>query len=276
MQALPVYLIHWNAPEWVAEACKSIQHSDIPVSLTVVDNGPRAATARLALPPNVRLLQSGGNLGFAGGANVALRDWLEGSCRWCLIGAHDLQTSPSDLRLMVEAGDRAPSFGILGPGTTTDYYAGHYLGWTAGIQERTVMNGTCLLLRRECILDVGLFDPQFGSYGEDDELCFRARSRGWKVGRVPGTGAHGLGSAADNRTALRMRNLVMLAIKTSGRRAGVRMLFGHARILGLATLRMWLPGSIGVEARRVAAARWYGLTRGLPLIWLPMDPPPRP
>ena len=38
--AVPVYIVHWNAPEWVASTCASFLDSTVPVSVTVVDNGP--------------------------------------------------------------------------------------------------------------------------------------------------------------------------------------------------------------------------------------------
>jgi N-acetylglucosaminyl-diphospho-decaprenol L-rhamnosyltransferase len=41
--------------------------------------------------------------------------------------------------------------------------------------------GCCLLLRRECVEDLGGLDEQFFLYYEDVDLCLRARARGWSV-----------------------------------------------------------------------------------------------
>jgi GT2 family glycosyltransferase len=275
---LPVYLIHWNAPQWVKSSVTSLLRSDMPVSITVVDNGPPSATEQLELPASVRLVPSGGNLGYAGGANVGLRDWLGGESEWCVIGAHDLHVAEDDLRKMLSAAESTQTFGILGPGTDTHagkaYYAGQHLGWSEGVEERSSMSGTCLFLRRRCIQEVGLFDPQFGSYGEDDELCSRAQRLGWKVGRIPGTTAHGLGTQAANRRDLQMRNAVLLAIKVSGRWAGVRVLARHLKVLMLCALRPLGPR--GSQHRDVVGQRWYGLRHGVPLLWARIEAPPKP
>jgi len=278
-QPLPVYLIHWNAPDWVRSATDSILSSDIPVSVSVVDNGPPEATAALRLSERVRVLPTGGNLGYAGGANVALRDWLDGPSDWCVVGAHDLHVQPSDLRKLVEAGKRAPSFGILGPGTTEHggrpYWSGRYLGESGGIEKRTAMSGTCLLLRRQCIRDIGLFDTQFESYCEDDELCARARRSGWSVGRVPGTYSHGIGNQAGDRNYRIAKNRVLLAMKSSGSKtAGLKVLLFYARSIVSSSTKLVLGRGNQLEHRQTISDRWYGIRHGAPLLWKRMQSPP--
>jgi N-acetylglucosaminyl-diphospho-decaprenol L-rhamnosyltransferase len=51
-------------------------------------------------------------------------------------------------------------------------------------RERTRVawaTGCCLLVRRECLLDLGGFDEDYFLYYEDVDLCRRARERGWHV-----------------------------------------------------------------------------------------------
>lgn len=276
---LPVYLVHWNAPEWVSSAAISILASDIPVAVTVVDNGPASATAAMDLPSEVRIISTGGNRGYAGGANVALRDWLPTGADWCVIGAHDLHVESSDLRRMLTAAWVAPSFGILGPDTREhggrSYYAGKHLGYSEGIEERSVMSGTCLLLRRSCILQIGLLDEQFGSYGEDDELCHRARRYGWKVGRVSGTRAHGLGTKASNRRELVVRNRVLLQIKLTGKRsAGIPVLGHYLKELTVLAMRGAMSAGFREEHRGRTKSTLSGLRRGFPMLWAELEPPP--
>jgi GT2 family glycosyltransferase len=56
-----------------------------------------------------------------------------------------------------------------------------------GRQRREVpwVTGCCLLIRGECLRDVGGLDRRFFLYYEDVDLCRRARARGWSVGYEP-------------------------------------------------------------------------------------------
>lgn len=48
--------------------------------------------------------------------------------------------------------------------------------------DAVTVGGFCLLIRREALEDVGLYDEAFGrGYGEESDWCMRARSRGWRV-----------------------------------------------------------------------------------------------
>jgi len=47
------------------------------------------------------------------------------------------------------------------------------------------VTGCCLLIRRECLRDLGGLDRSFFLYYEDVDLCRRARDRGWSVWYEP-------------------------------------------------------------------------------------------
>ncbi len=48
--------------------------------------------------------------------------------------------------------------------------------------DAVTVGGFCLLMRREALDDVGLYDEIYGrGYGEESDWCMRARRRGWKV-----------------------------------------------------------------------------------------------
>lgn len=53
------------------------------------------------------------------------------------------------------------------------------------IAEVPAVSGSCMLIRREAIEQVGFFDEDYYAYQEDADLCFRARKAGWKVFYVP-------------------------------------------------------------------------------------------
>src|SRR5260221_6832597 len=51
--------------------------------------------------------------------------------------------------------------------------------------DTTWCSGAALLLRREAFMDVGGFDPRLFMYGEDVDLSWRLRAKGWRIGYRP-------------------------------------------------------------------------------------------
>ncbi|MGH9228130.1 MAG: glycosyltransferase family 2 protein [Acidimicrobiales bacterium] len=236
--ALPVYLVHHDAPDWVRSSVASILRSDTPVAVTVVDNGP---PQDLGLPAEVRVLATGRNTGYAGAANAAITDWLSGDAAYAVVGAHDLHVEPDTLRALVDAAESEPRAGVVAPTLSTNA-VGQAVGTQGALDLRAWVSGTCLLLRRSCIEAVGGFDELFGSYGEDDELCWRVRRAGWLVARVPGATGHGLGSGAGRRRRrLQYRNFVLLAYRTRGLRGALRIQAGHVHMTAIALGRRDWP-----------------------------------
>lgn len=234
-ELLPVYLVHWSAPDWCAAAAASILGSrGVDLRLFVVDNGgaePRALAA--ALPPGVEILPSGANRGFTGGANVGIADWLRRfpEALFAVIGAHDLHVEPDALAQLVAAARAHPDYGILGPSITAPrpFSGGIWDGRRhralplepqTPLARRDWVSGHCMLLRRECVEEIGGFDERLGSYVEDVELCLRAGDAGWAVGVVGPAVAWGLGSRSPAAGALAEANLVLLHLLRGGRRAG--------------------------------------------------------
>jgi GT2 family glycosyltransferase len=75
-------------------------------------------------------------------------------------------------------------------------------------------HGFCMYLRRDCLSDVGLLreDLFAQGYGEENDLCIRARHLGWRHVAVPGVFVAHAGSTSFDgaRAQLLARNLVIL------------------------------------------------------------------
>lgn len=55
------------------------------------------------------------------------------------------------------------------------------------VSEVKAVSGSCMLIRRETLIDVNYFDERFFAYQEDSDFCLQARKLGWKIYYVPGT-----------------------------------------------------------------------------------------
>lgn len=258
---LPVYLVHWNAPEWLRQACRSVLASTgVAVDVAVVDNGGLTTQ----LPREVRIIATGRNTGYTGGANVAIRDWMTSDAPFAVVASHDLIVEPRALAVLVAAAIAHPSFGLLAPQPpdTGSRRSGARHG---EVVEFDWVSGQCILMRREAICEIGEFDERFGSYVEDVDLCYRARVSGWRVGVVPGARAQGQGrvSRAANRRGL--ANHVLFAAKHHGRTAAYRCA-GSLVASGLhhaaaAAVRPGLRRQHASEAMYAVRAAFAGLRR---------------
>jgi SAM-dependent methyltransferase len=66
--------------------------------------------------------------------------------------------------------------------------------------------GASLLIRRDVLHEVGGLDPAFFTYGEEMDLCRRARERGFAVALVPASRVRHVGEGSSRTRLLRWRN----------------------------------------------------------------------
>lgn len=182
----------------------------------VADNGSTdgAPERAAAAHPGLRLLPTGGNLGYGGAANHGA---AASSAPFLLVANPDVVFEPGSVATLLAAAQRHPAGGAFGPlilrpdGSrypsaralpSLGRGIGHALcgwwwpgnPWSRGYrQERGAprereagwLSGSCLLLRREAFDAVGGFDPGYFMYFEDLDLCERITAAGWSCRYVP-------------------------------------------------------------------------------------------
>lgn len=281
--AIPVFLVHFDAPDWCRSAVMSLRRSrGADLEIVVIDNGGEPLG-----PLPCEVVRMSNNLGYAGGANVALQTWRTRFPRapFAVIGSHDLHVDPHSLCRLLEAMASDQQLGVAGPvlvesprstggewrrfRRTQSFDASITLATTP--VERSWLSGTCLMLRRDCVDAVGTFDEAFGSYMEDVDYCLRARDAGWKVAVVPGATAHGLGSSSSRSFELIARNRVRLLVKREGRSGALRAVAeALVRVPGLVARGVRHPGQRSTYIREAwsllqvpsfaARSAWKGRT----------------
>lgn len=276
-ESLDVFIVHWEKPDWCLSAVHSIAQSDVPVSITVINNSPALGQTLLdsSLVP-ISLITTSGNIGYASAANIGLAEWLRGTSEFAVIGSHDLHVDSNAIRLMLAAIRSDDRLGIVGP-ILTDKVSGansidSHNPDESGTSEAAWLSGTCLLVRRACIEQIGGFDRVFHSYVEDVDLCWRAIAAGWKLGLVKGARARGLGSGdavasykLATRNSLRLRYIhhgtkgflrsylaqIILVVKMA-----IKCLSPHqTHIERTRQIRNTLARGVGLLPRRVLFAR---------------------
>ena len=173
--------------------------------VVVVDNASTDGTpeAVRAAAPEVTVIETGDNLGFAGGCHVGVRAC---TAPLILLLNPDAVPAPGCVDALRARADDRPEWGawqalVTMPDERIVNTAGnvaHYLGFgwagecgrpVAQVQERPhevgFGSGAALVVRREAWDAVGGFDERYFMYGEDLDLSLRLRLAGWGVGIAP-------------------------------------------------------------------------------------------
>lgn len=181
-----------------------------PFRLILVDDGSenevRDMLIEFARNHAAHLIRHDTAQGYTRAANVGLR---AATAPWMVLLNSDTVVTPDWLDRMVEHAKADPQIGLIGPLSNTASWqsvpevqengdwAMNPLPSGLGTDEMAMivaasaarqsiplpfLNGFCLLLRRELVAKIGLFDEEnFGEgYGEENDYCIRARKAGWR------------------------------------------------------------------------------------------------
>lgn len=204
--------------------------------VVMADNGSTdgAPEAAAAAHDHVRLLRTGGNIGYGGAINRAVAE-IDPEIEFIVVANPDVSWGPGSIDALLEAATRWPRAAALGPlihepdgsvypsartvpGLVSG--AGHaILGtvwpsnpWTRryrrddeAVTERPVgwLSGSCLLLRRAAFDSVDGFDSRYFMYMEDVDLGDRLGRAGWLNVYAPSAEVtHAKGHAAGRHPEL--------------------------------------------------------------------------
>jgi GT2 family glycosyltransferase len=265
---LTIVLVTWNGLEVTAAALDSIRsHAfGITYEVIVVDNGSTKDATVTELParfPWVTFIANGTNLGFTRANNQGIR---RSRGRYVLLLNSDTVQTQNALGAAVRYMDAHPDVGALGilhknndagrsfqpsffpfPNATGATRALLGLGRKTSpapiVVEQDVdwVCGSFLMIRRECLDQVGLLDERYFAYQEDVDWCLQAQRAGWKVRFWPGVSMIHLGSVAAphlrDKTGLMIRSQLTYLSKNHGRPAAVAFYLAMAARLGVGLCR---------------------------------------
>jgi GT2 family glycosyltransferase len=201
---LAVVIVSYNSAAELPATLERL-HAELEAGdeVVVVDNASTDGSADLVrrVAPWARLVETGANLGFAGGSNVGA---AETTAPVLFFLNPDAAPASSCLSVLREAaanerwGAWQPM--VTMPGGREINTAGgiiHFLGfgWAGhcgepigdGVRAETVAfpSGAALCVRRTAWDALGGFDPKYFMYGEDLDLGLRLWLTGWEVGVEP-------------------------------------------------------------------------------------------
>ena len=206
-----VIVVSYNGLRWYDRCLGSLQSSEIPLNVVVVDNASTDGSVGVIRQrfPDVVILPQERNLGFGQANNLGMRYALDHGADCVFLLNQDAWIEPDTLKHLVRIHQDHPEYGILSPlhliadkkhieplllqrladyRTTDPMFVNDLcFGSLKEVYDTKYVNAAAWLLPRKTLETIGGFDPFFFMYGEDDNYINRVQYHGMKIGICPKT-----------------------------------------------------------------------------------------
>ncbi|MDP2209680.1 MAG: glycosyltransferase family 2 protein [Bacteroidota bacterium] len=209
-----VIIINYNTRELLRESLRSVVNCTLTKEIIVVDNASTDGSVDMVREefPEVKLLVNTKNERFAKPNNMAMKI---AKGRYYFLLNSDATISPDTLDLLIKYMEIHSDVGVCAPqliypdGSIQPSCRGFITLWThfcdmlildrifpkskifaksemTYFDHRTIKNvdhvmAAAILIRREAIIDVGLFDENLSINYNDLDLSYRIRQKGWEI-----------------------------------------------------------------------------------------------
>lgn len=209
-----IIILNWNGCHDTIECVESCRNLSYPnFRILIVDNGSTDGSEAILRErfSGVDIIQTGANLGFAGGNNVGIHHALANGADFVWLLNNDTTVDAEALLSLVQVAESDKNVGMVGSkivyheNTRLLWYSGavldperpyrlHHQGLNEDDRgqfdaacETGYITGCSLLARKEMIDGIGLLDDGLFLYFEDADWSARARAAGWKLVYCPGS-----------------------------------------------------------------------------------------
>lgn len=217
---LTLIILSYNTHFWLKKTLETLKkfylsQTKYAIKTVVVDNGSTDGSIEFIKKIKwVKLIETGENLGFAGGNNQALK---EVTSRYAMLLNSDLEfKEDSNLDILIEYMNKHPEAGVITPrlefvngeidpashrGEPTPWAAltyflklenlfpqsklfGQYHQFYKDLRSHhsiDACSGATFMIRKSVMDEVGYLDERFFMYAEDLDWCFRIRQKGYQI-----------------------------------------------------------------------------------------------
>ncbi len=218
--AVAVVIVSYNVRELLRDCLRSVlAERERPLEVVVVDNASTDGSPEMVARefPAVCLISNPRNRGFA----VASNQGIAATRAPAVLSLNpDTVVQPGAIATLAAFLDRHPEVGAVGPkirrpdgsldlaarrafpspavalfrlSLLSRLFARHPAMGRYNLTDRSpdveqeIDAGTaaCLMFRRAALEQVGAYDEDFFMYGEDLDLCYRLKARGWRIVYLP-------------------------------------------------------------------------------------------
>jgi len=195
---LSIIIVNYNTADYLANCLRSVfAQTNVSYEVWVVDNASTDNSVTMVHNqfPQVHLLTSTENLGFAKANNLAVQN---ATGQFIYFLNPDTEVQPGCFTTMLRYMEKNPSVGMAGTkllypdyteqNSVEESYPGQRYtnGELAGLPGRIAwLLGASLIARHNVIKQVSGFSEAFFLYGEDIDLSIKVRQTGWTLGFIP-------------------------------------------------------------------------------------------
>lgn len=245
-----IIVLTYNRVRDALECIKSLRSLAYPnYEIILVDNSSTSKSCdEFAEQEGIRIIDLTGksNLGVAGARNIGIK-YSNG--KYIFFVDDDVMIDEMGLLNLVTIAESDPSIGIIGPlmyhydnADKLWFYQNYIARHAHGVRviDVPLVIAGALLVKRDVIRKIGLFDDYYFFYHEEWDLCFRARKAGYRT--VCATNARSWHKVPLNeqnklyipkRAYFWHRNFFIFAGRhCRGRREAMRFLFKHLLFYG--------------------------------------------
>lgn len=198
-----IVIVSFNGSRYIKKCLQTVGDG---FNVIVVDNCSTDETREVCREFSLfELITLSSNIGFGQANNIGINKALSEGAEYVFLLNQDAYLEKDCVEKLIEVHKINRDYGILSPvhltgkGDELDYNFDCYLDniynskWKLDLLLGTVkdvyalpfVNAAGWLIPRATLEKVGLFDPMFFHYGEDDNYCQRVRYHGLKIGVVP-------------------------------------------------------------------------------------------
>jgi len=216
-----IVIVNWRTPLLLRRCLQAINNDNSAkdFEIFVVDNasGDQSLTILATEFPYVKVIANQGNVGFSKACNQAIP---QTSGEYVLLLNPDTLVVGSAISQLAAFLDNNPGSGAVGPKVLNDdgtlqlacrrsfpmpaaalfrltylskLFPGHPLfakyNMTYADSKETcqvdALSGSCMMVRRKAIAQIGLLDEDIFMFGEDIDWCWRIKQSGWQIFYYP-------------------------------------------------------------------------------------------
>ncbi len=274
--SIAVVILNFNGQNFLAKFLPKVLETSVQAEVIVADNGSTDNSVEWMKKnyPQIRLLQSTKNEGYAGGYNTALAqvdteyyvlmnsdiepkaNWLNGLMTYMqdnptvaaaqpYILAYD---NPTKFEYAGAAGGFWDNYGFpFCRGRLFDTVEENFNQYPTSLVNWA--SGACLVVRAKAYWEVGGLDADFFAHMEEIDFCWRLQRTGYQVAAIATSevlhvGGGTLPQGNPQKTYLNFRNNLILLYKNWDPKTKWQTIFGRMALDGIAGIQFLLKGEI--------------------------------